>query len=97
MKKCLILLMLAVMLVTLTSCKSIDYGTVISKSFTPAYVEHYIRPMRIGKTTICMPCTRHVSASWSIHVENEEGREWWSVSENYYNSVEIGDTVDRRK
>lgn len=88
--------MLAAMLVILTACKSIDYGTVINKSFTPAYVENYILPMRVGKMTICMPRTRHVSASWSILVENEEGREWWSVSEDYYNSVEIGDAVDRR-
>ena len=96
MKRLLIFLMLFVLLVMLTACKSIDYGTVIDKSFTPGHTESYIVPMRIGKTMVCMPRTRHVRDTWTIFVENEEGRESWNVSEEFYNSVEIGDTVDRR-
>jgi hypothetical protein len=32
---------------------------------------------------------------WRIYVQNENGGEWWNVTEDYYNSVEIGDFVDR--
>ena len=45
MKRLLIFLMLFVLLVMLTACKSIDYGTVIDKSFTPGHPESYIVPM----------------------------------------------------
>lgn len=96
MKRLLIFLMLFVLLFTLAACNSIDYGTVIDKSFTPGHIETGIIPMRIGKTMVCMPRTRHIRDTWTIFVENEEGREPWNVSEEFYNSVEIGDTVDRR-
>ena len=38
---------------------------------------------------------RH-EASWEILVETDKGRDWWYVSEDYFNSVNVGDYVDRR-
>ena len=81
----------------LTGCKSIDYGTVKDKSFSPAHKTYAPIVTRIGKTTRIFPRWIHHSDSWAILVENEEGKDWWTVSEDFYNSVDVGDTVDRRK
>ena len=95
MKKLMILLLFISMLVFLTGCKSIDYGTVIEKSFTPAHRSY--QPMVIvGKHTMIIPRWISHPDRWSILIENEYGHDWWRVSEEYYNSVNVGDSVDRR-
>ena len=97
MKRRISLFLVAIIcLFILTGCKSIDYGTVIDKSFSPAHREYAPIIMYINKTTRIVPRWVHYSDQWSILVENEEGKEWWEVAEGYYNSVNIGDNVDRR-
>ena len=97
MKKLIAIILVLLCLFLLTGCKSIDYGTVVDKSFSPAHQTWSPIIMHVNKQTKIIPRWINHSDSWSILVENEEGRDWWSVSESYYNSVEIGDSVDRRK
>lgn len=53
--------------------------------------------MHANKQTRIIPRWINHSDSWSILVKNDNGSDWWSVTESYYNSVEVGDFVDRRK
>jgi hypothetical protein len=97
MKKILLAFTMVICLLILAGCKHIDYGTVIEKSFSPAHKTYSPMIMHGNKTTRIIPRWIHHSDNWSILVENEDGKEWWEVSEAYYNSVEIGNNVDRRK
>lgn len=97
MKRIVIAVLLLAMLVCLVGCSSVDYGTVKEKSFVPAHSEHRVMVMNMNKRTRVFPRWVSYPDSWSILVENEDGREWWNVTENYYNSVDVGDYVDRRK
>lgn len=96
-KKILLPVLLIICLIILAGCKSIDYGIVIQKSFVKAHRAY--RPLAMyanGRTSI-YPRWVNYPDQWEILVENEDGRDWWNVSEGYYNSVEIGDQVDRRQ
>lgn len=96
-KRIVIAVLLLSMLVCLVGCSSVDYGTVKEKSFVPAHRTYQPMIIHISKSTRIIPRWVSHADSWSILVENEDGREWWSVTENYYNSVDVGDYVDRRK
>lgn len=97
MKKILLVFTIIICMFVLTGCKNIDYGTVIDKSFSPAHKTYSPMIMLVGRRPRIIPRWIHHSDNWSILVENEDGKECWKVSEDYYNSVEIGDNVDRRK
>ncbi len=96
MKKVLLVALAVLCAILMTGCKSIDYGTIIDKSFTPAHRTYSPIITRVGKTTRIIPHWSRHSDRWSILVENEDGKDWWNVSEEYYDSVNVGDTVDRR-
>lgn len=32
---------------------------------------------------------------WIIEIQNGDEKDWWSVTENYYDSVKIGDWVEK--
>lgn len=85
------------MLICLLGCSSIDYGTVINKSYNPAHTLYQPMIMVINKQTRIIPRWVSYSDSWKILVENDQGKEWWDVTEEYFNDVNIGDEVDRRK
>ena len=96
MKRILLFILILIMLFCMVGCSSIDYGTVKDKSFSPAHRTY--RPMMIhmGKAIRVIPRWVSHKASWKILVENNEGSEWWTVAEEYYNAVNVGDFVDRR-
>lgn len=98
MKRIIALIILAMTcLMIFASCtKSIDYGTVIDKSFEPAHQEIRRRVVLINKRTQVRHRWTTVPDTWKIRVQNEEGDSWWIVTEDYYNSVNVGDYVDRR-
>ena len=96
MKRSLLVLLAVVCMLMMAGCKRIDYGTVVDKSFSPAHNTYLPMVVRAGKSTRVIPRWIHYSDRWAILVENEDGKDWWDVSENYYNSIEIGDAVDRR-
>lgn len=79
----------------MAGCTSIDHGTVIEKKFTASHDTYQAIPIIINKHVQYMPHWIHYSDEWSILVKNDDGQEWWSVTENYYNDTEIGDVVDR--
>ena len=96
MKKVLLAILLAICIFIVTGCKSIDCGTVIDKRYTPAHTGYRPHIMRIGNQTRVMPRWVKHDDEWAILVENEDSREWWIVSNSFYDSIDIGDTVDRR-
>ena len=95
MKKVLLIVVI-VCILFLTGCtKTLSAGTVIDKHFSPSHITYspIITAMN-GKTRITPRYIPH-SDAWSILVQNGEDKEWWEVSEEYYDSVEIGDHVER--
>ena len=96
MKRIAITTIVLVMLFALTGCTSVDNGIVVEKAFTAAHRTYAPMIMHIGRTTQIIPHWRSHPDSWSILVENDDHREWWDVTEDFYNSVDIGDYVDRR-
>lgn len=96
MKRIVIVVLLFAMLACLVGCSSVDYGIVKEKSFVPAHRTY--QPMIIvsGARTQVIPCWVSHEASWQILVENDKGNDWWYVSEDYFNSINIGDYVNRR-
>lgn len=97
LKKILLIFAIVICLLILTGCEHIDYGIVIDKSFSPAHKTYSPTIMHMNKTTRIIPRWIYHSDHWSILVQNDDGKEWWEVSEDHYNSVEIGSNVDRRK
>jgi len=97
MKRIIIVALLFVMMICLTGCASINNGTVKDKSFVPAHRTYQPIIMMQNRHTQIIPRWISHADSWSILVENEDGKEWWNVTEDYYNSVNIGDYIDRRK
>lgn len=95
-KRITIAILLLICALFLTACKSsIDYGTVTDKQYAPAQLIYSPLITTVNKQTRIIPRYIHHPQRWHIYVQNEDGGEWWSVTENYYNSVEIGDFVDR--
>lgn len=96
MKRIVIIVLLLAMLACLVGCSSVDYGMVKEKSFIPAHRIYQPIIMISGMRTQVIPRWIRHEASWEILVENDKGRNWWYVSEDYFNSVNVGDYVDRR-
>jgi hypothetical protein len=97
MKRIAIMIMVLVMLFALAGCTSVDNGTVVEKAFTAAHRTYVPLIMHINKTTRIIPRWINHPDTWRILVENDDHREWWNVTEDFYNSVDVGDYVDRRK
>lgn len=97
MKKVLLSVILVAFLILMTGCKNIDYGIVKEKRFSPSHRVYSPMIMVVNKKTKIIPRWITKSDSWSILVENDDGSDWWNVSEEYFNSVEVGEFVDRRK
>ena len=96
-KQIAIIIMVLVMLFALAGCTSVNNGTVVKKEFTAAHKTYAPTIMHIGKMTQIIPRWISHPDSWHILVENDGHREWWDVTEEYYNSIDIGDYVDRGK
>ncbi len=88
--------MLLVFSCLLTACGHIDYGTVTDKSYVPARQTYTPLIMVTNKQTHIIPRYTYHPESWQIYVQNDDGGEWWTVTQDYYNNVNIGDHVDRR-
>ena len=72
MKKIFLLVLAVLCAFLVTGCKSIDYGTVMDKSFTPSKRVYLPIVTRTGKTTRIIPRWVHHPDRWLILVENEE-------------------------
>ena len=96
MKRVTIAVLLFVCVFLLTACRSTDYGTVTDKQYTPSRKVYSPLIMIVNKHPMIIPRYINHPQMWRIYVQNEDGGEWWDVTEDYYNSVEVGDFVDRR-
>ena len=96
MKRIAITIIVLVMLFALTGCTSVNNGIVVEKAFIAAHRTYAPMIMHIGRMTQIIPHWRSHPDSWRILVEKDDHREWWDVTEEFYNSVDIGDYVDRR-
>ena len=82
-----------ILLLLLTACSKPLYGgTVIEKCYEPAHKVY--QPIVIpGKNVLIIPHWIHYSDRWYIWIQNGEEKDSWDVTEEYYNSVEVGDYV----
>lgn len=82
------------LLLLLTACSSPLYaGTVTEKVYSPAHKIYWPIYIRTNKSTQVIPHWIHYPDSWYILIQNEDKKDSWTVSEEYYNSVEVGDYV----
>lgn len=96
MKRVIFSLVLIILLFLTAGCqKSIDHGIVKEKQYSPSHKVYQPMIMNAGKKTRIIPRWITKSDSWKILVENDDGSDWWIVSEEYYNTVEVGDYVER--
>ena len=94
-KRILSVLLILSILLFFCGC-GVTEGTVCAKDFTPAHNVYMPYTVIINKRVHVMPRWVHYNDRFSICVENEEGRrDWWTVSESYYNTVSVGDYVKR--
>lgn len=96
--KRVVLVLLIVCLLFITGCaKILMSGTVIKKTHIPASRNYRPLIMVIGKHTQIFPRWVSVAEKWVITVKDGEDVDEWDVSKEYYNSVDVGDYVSRRK
>ena len=76
---CLIVL---VILVILTD-KDLTEGMVMNKRYSAGYVLHLNDRYQVQPDR------------WIIEIQNGDQKDWWTVTENYYDSVKIGDWVEK--
>ena len=82
------------LLLMLTACSAPLYaGTVTEKVYTPAHKTYAPIVMIVNKTTRVIPRWVNHGDEWLVWIQNGEDRDSWTVSEEYYNSVEVGDYV----
>lgn len=98
-----LLILLSLMIFMLTACcdNQITQGEVVEKNFTPAHTQVIIVPIAIsnGKTVTItpIPYIYHYNDKYTITIEqwdekeNEIKRATYSVSEEIYNVVNMGD------
>ncbi len=81
----------------LTACGGPDHGTVHDKSHSPEQwiSTTYCHP--VGKVTVCNPQMVHHPESWSLDVYNGDEHGWVDVTEETYDSYNVGDFVDFRE
>ena len=89
--KRLLILLLFIFVILLSAC--VDRGIVIDKSFQPSHMVYSPMIMVVGKQTRIIPRWFKCADTWSILVQNDNEREWWKVSKEYYDSVSIGNYV----
>lgn len=74
----------------------LDAGTLTDKRHQNAYTTHSITYIKSGKSRIPLRHNHHHPESWWFVVEYDGKRDIWEVSEDQYNSAEVGDWVERR-
>lgn len=99
MKKIVLALFLILMLAVLTSCAQLTSGTCIDKKYVGAYTTTSIRLIPAGKVLIPVSQVNHYPEAWEILVEgfndkNELVQEWWTVDQESWETISIGDQVE---
>lgn len=91
MKRAVVIL-LVVFALSLAGCGArVTEGIVIDKTHKPATKAYVPIIIRTGKVTRIIPRWLHYSEKWYVTLSKDEQSETWQVSEEYYNSVEVGE------
>lgn len=96
MKRIAMILMFIVVMTILAGCATVDCGTVVDKSYTPARMV-YSPIIMGGRNFKIIPRWHTKPALWRILVTDSENSEWWTVTEDIYNNTNIGDIVDKKE
>ncbi len=73
----------------------LDSGIVVRKVHTPAHrIYSPVISIAQGRTRV-MPFYRTTAEKWEILVQSGARSDWWSVDEEYYSEIEIGDRAER--
>lgn len=96
MKKFIILLLIFICIFIMTGCKTLSEGTVYSKTHIPEHRNMYFMPVHTGKMVRLIPRYSYHPNSWEVCVKNEKDRDCWNVSEEFYDSVEIGEYIYKK-
>lgn len=89
MKKLFLLILLL-----LTACSEPLYsGIVIDKVHSQAHSVLQMMTIKVGNVSQIYPRWIHYPDTWYIWVQNKDKKDSWTVSEEYYNSVEVGDFI----
>ena len=96
MKKRFIAFALLIACAALAACGGqITSGEVVAKKFTPAHYESGVRPVMVasenGLSTAFVPYVDHYGDAWTIAIQAADETAEYSVTEEVYNSVEIGE------
>lgn len=78
-----VLVFLIAFLIYAIASPSLNEGLVMNKRFSPGYMHCYD-----GKC--------HASSDrWIIEVQNGDQKDWWTVTESYYDEVKLGEWVTK--
>lgn len=80
----IIILMFMGLLIFFHTKSYISEGMIMNKIYSPGYC-------KCVENDKCA----YDSPKWIIAVQNGDKKDWWYVSENYYNNVSIGDWVKK--
>ena len=94
-RKTAVALLMIILALTLIGCTDLNSGTVTEKKYQPEEDIYSPIPMYTGKTLIIMPRWIHRPARYILYIENGEEHSVWYVSQETYDSVEIGDYIER--
>ena len=88
-------ILIVLLLLFLTACTNLEEGVVIEKHFEEAHNSYSPMIIIVNKATRIIPRWIYHADRWYIIVQQEEQKDSWDVSEEVYDSVEIGDYVKR--
>lgn len=92
---CVVILGLLVYGIVCEIQNNLDAGMLVDKYHQDAYVSHYTSWIWSGKVRIPVQRTSRHPESWWFVVEADDKRDHWQVTKDFYESVEIGDYVER--
>lgn len=79
----IVTLVIAGLIVYAITAPNLTEGLVMNKRFSPGYLHCYD-----GKC--------HASSDrWIIEVQNGDKKDWWAVTESYYDEVKLGEWVTK--
>lgn len=91
----------AAVLALLTGCgTTLTHGYVVDKQYTEAYQWMELMCFAYDSNGVCttqLPVWHHEPASWELCVERDAVQDWWSVSQETYDHIQVGDYVERSK
>ena len=93
-----ILVILVMIISIICGCQApVTTGTVVDKSYVPAHTTTRMQTIDHGSFSTTVPITEHYPDTWCIVIEgydenNEYHQTSYNISEEEYNSINIGDT-----